>query len=56
MYLKVEFKVIGSVFYDLAHKNNKFFVSYQNKKYEGVFQDNDNYDSDSSAYKLTEIK
>ncbi len=56
MYLKVDFRVIGSVAYDIAHKNNKFFVSYGDKRYEGIFQNNDDYSSDTTAYKLTLIE
>jgi hypothetical protein len=56
MYLKVDFKVIGSVTYDFAHKDNKFFVFYDNKRYEGIFQSNEDYNSDSTAYILKEIE
>lgn len=55
MYLKVGTNVIGYIIYDIAHKNAKFFVVYENKKYKGTFQDNEDYNSDGSAYPLEEV-
>jgi len=52
MYLKIRGLVVGLIIYDIAHKNKTFYVKHNSKLYRGIFQDNDNFDSDKTPYDL----